>query len=915
MASLLSSGDICELCCEDFNKTTRSKINCPACDYPVCRQCTRKYLLNTTELPHCLNCKTRWELDVLINATLKSYVNKDYRDHRKVLLFEHEKSRMPETMPEVENYKKVNELSSKSKDLTSEINNLKTLIRQKENERYSINIKIRQYKNGEVATEKREFKRKCPNEKCLGFLSTQWKCGICNTKVCSKCFAIKDPDIEHECNDDDIKSAESIKKETRNCPTCGTSIYKIDGCFEKGTKILLWNSQEKSVENIVKGDILIGTDGNKRTVLETANGYDNLYKIIQNNGINYTVNSKHQLILKPSYFKKYKVYNNFIKIWWFDLNKVEFKSKQVKYTNHNFDEKMEYVNNFMNSIKEDNLKITVDDYLKLKKSTKSRLYGFKSTKVNWKYQDITIDPYILGTWLGDGYSDGSGISGKDKEIIEKWMEWCENNDGELVHTAPYRFSVRRKGSGYKRGAIGQESNCKICELNKFELCDVKKDYVKNKKGRNSTSPMKNALKKYNLLNNKHIPDNYLMNSEENRIKLLAGIIDTDGCVTNNGKRITIIQVNEKLSKQICILAKSLGFVVNMNLRQKLNVKVPGCIERKDYKLQYNINISGENLSKIPTILKRKKCIDSNPNKDYFKSLIKIEHQSYDQYYGFKVDQDNTFILPDFTSVKNCDQMWCTQCHTAFSWKTGHKINGVIHNPHFFQWQNNGGGEAPVNAPGVQMCGGLPYWYDYRGKVRNFITHNIIENKKVSSSSNIDSDKLLRNLSNLYRQIVHFNNVELERLRRSCNNINDNKLLRIKYMVGELDENNFKTKILSRDRQHSKLRAILEIYELIHVVVNETLRDIYETCNEKINNNKFQSSESAFQYILDKFSRIKKVREYANTELIKISVLYSQNVGIITKYFTTVNLKFNKKEVTYVNKCKDIDEYLLKLTEQ
>ena len=93
---------------------------------------------------------------------------------------------------------------------------------------------------------------------------------------------------------------------------------------------MLWNGKEKLVENIVKGDVLIGTDGNKRTVLETLKGEDKLYNINQNNGIDYTVNSKHDLILKPSYFKKYKVYGDFIKIWWFDLNNVVFKSRKIK---------------------------------------------------------------------------------------------------------------------------------------------------------------------------------------------------------------------------------------------------------------------------------------------------------------------------------------------------------------------------------------------------------------------------------------------------------------------------------------------------------------------------------------------------------------------------------------------------------
>lgn len=35
-------------------------------------------------------------------------------------------------------------------------------------------------------------------------------------------------------------------------------------------------------------------------------------------------------------------------------------------------------------------------------------------------------------------------------------------------------------------------------------------------------------------------------------------------------------------------------------------------------------------------------------------------------------------------VAGCDQMWCTQCHTAFDYTTGQLIKGHIHNPHYFQ---------------------------------------------------------------------------------------------------------------------------------------------------------------------------------------------------------------------------------------
>ena len=899
MTSILFSGDICELCCSDFNKSKNAKVNCPNCDYPVCRECTRTYLLGTMDAPHCLNCKNRWELDTLIDNTLKSFVNGDYKQHRKKMLMDHEKSRMPETMQAVENYKKVKELTVEYK---AENTRLKELEQEYENLKWKVSgLKhtLNSYKNGESKEDKREFKRKCPADGCLGFLSTQWKCGLCNTKVCSKCFAIKSEEEkeEHVCNEDDVKSAEAIKKETRNCPTCGTSIYKIMGCFEKDTKILLWNTQIKNIQDIKVGDVLVGSNGTKRIVKETFSGKDKLYTVKQNNGESYVVNSKHELLLKPTYYKKIKINDKNIAVYWFDKEKYLFKSKKIKYTSENFDSILKEVEEFTASISEEPFKITVDNYLKLNKSTRQRIYGFKGNNIQWKKQKVEFDPYILGTWVGDGYSDGSGIASNDVDIVKKWMDWCENNDAELVHTAAYRFSVRRKGAGYKRGAIGSEPNCKVCKKQKFELCSTNINYESCKKAK-STSPLKDSLRKYNLIKNKHIPIQYMMNSREVRYKVLAGIIDTDGCLTNGNKRITIVQVNEKLSKQICLLARSLGYNVNIRKIHKKNVKLPNCIERKDCCDQYRINISG-NIAEIPTILVRKKCINSQPNKDYSKTGITISFNRNDNYYGFMVDKDNTFILPDFTSVKNCDQMWCVQCHTAFSWKTGLKVNGVIHNPHFFQWQSQGAHEAPVNLPGVEMCGGIPFWHGYKTSIRTLFNHLYKINNNEISIQNI----FKKFANDLYRGSAHFSNVELDRVRARVNTTRDNKLLRVKYMANEMTEESFKSKIVSKDKKYHKLRAILEVYELVNVVLSETLRDVNESSREfyyKIHNENYQPIIDDYtnwmHYFETKMNRVKKVREYANYELLKISVLYSQTVGIIDKDCYTINLKFKKTDI-------------------
>jgi len=77
--------------------------------------------------------------------------------------------------------------------------------------------------------ERREFMMRCSAEDCRGFLSTAYKCGVCDKKTCSECLEVLG-EGEHTCKPEAVETATAIKKETRACPKCGVRIFKIDGC-------------------------------------------------------------------------------------------------------------------------------------------------------------------------------------------------------------------------------------------------------------------------------------------------------------------------------------------------------------------------------------------------------------------------------------------------------------------------------------------------------------------------------------------------------------------------------------------------------------------------------------------------------------------------------------------------------------
>jgi hypothetical protein len=224
------SANTCDICCEDFNKSNRHKIDCASCDINSCRKCVQTYLLTIKDQPHCMNCNNHWDLDVLIKSTTKSFVNGKYKQHKQDYLFEHEQSRLPDTMPAVEAYKHSVRLTDERADIQKQIDEASDIMNILKNRKNVINRTLHSYNRGTEPRIKVVFNKSCPVDNCRGFLSTAWKCGSCDTHTCSKCFTIKVEGIDHVCNEDDVKSAEVIKKDTRSCPGCATSIFKIDGC-------------------------------------------------------------------------------------------------------------------------------------------------------------------------------------------------------------------------------------------------------------------------------------------------------------------------------------------------------------------------------------------------------------------------------------------------------------------------------------------------------------------------------------------------------------------------------------------------------------------------------------------------------------------------------------------------------------
>ena len=150
------------------------------------------------------------------------------------------------------------------------------------------------------------------------------------------------------------------------------------------------------------------------------------------------------------------------------------------------------------------------------------------------------------------------------------------------------------------------------------------------------------MKKNTLFKNKHVPIDYIVNSEENRLKLLAGMIDTDGSIKKQkntfGYRISQCEQRKNILESLRIVAGSLGF----------RAKIYNCKEN-----MLELMITGHNLEKIPVKVERKK-IQRQPasRNDPMLHSIKVEEIEKSDFCGWHIDSNERFLLGDFTITHN-----------------------------------------------------------------------------------------------------------------------------------------------------------------------------------------------------------------------------------------------------------------------
>ena len=223
----MSTNDTCNICCDTYNKSTREKVCCGYCDFAACRTCCETYILSET-VPKCMNpsCAKEWSRKFIREKFTNVFINTKFKGHLETVLFDQEKALLPATQPIVEE-------KIRKEKVRKEMGELDKLIYDLQKQKRALEMGL--YTNDLSSIEKKErtqFVRQCPANGCRGFLSSQWKCGICEQWSCPQCHELKGPnkDCEHTCDPNSVETAKLLAKDSKPCPKCQCLIFKISGC-------------------------------------------------------------------------------------------------------------------------------------------------------------------------------------------------------------------------------------------------------------------------------------------------------------------------------------------------------------------------------------------------------------------------------------------------------------------------------------------------------------------------------------------------------------------------------------------------------------------------------------------------------------------------------------------------------------
>jgi hypothetical protein len=197
-------------------------------------------------------------------------------------------------------------------------------------------------------------------------------------------------------------------------------------------------------------------------------------------------------------------------------------------------------------------------------------------------------------------------------------------------------------------------------------------------------------------------------------------------------------------------------------------------------------------------------------------------------------------------IEGCDQMWCTQCNTPFSWQTGREIHGgVIHNPHYYQWMRTIRGARPEYD--FNNCEGLPEGYHVNRHIEVVFRREHTFNSRIRE---------------LHRRCVHLQQVERRRNPEAedADLFRPNLDIRMRWLNNEITDKQFDSILHRRYKQKRVNERINQVYDLIVTLCSDVFhRLLRENNNTKdIRDGYLTEFNEIYAYANSRFDILEKV---------------------------------------------------------
>lgn len=221
-------------------------------------------------------------------------------------------------------------------------------------------------------------------------------------------------------------------------------------------------------------------------------------------------------------------------------------------------------------------------------------------------------------------------------------------------------------------------------------------------------------------------------------------------------------------------------------------------------------------------------------------------------------------------ISGCSQMWCTSCHTAFDWNSGNIEKGIIHNPHFYEYQRQQNGGVAPRVPGDDPCGQANN--EYIGYGQAYTSWHQLPKPMYNS------------LMGVHRGLGHIRLVELPRFPATFN-AGDNEDLRRKFLENGLDETKFKWLLQKREKKATVKREIRQVMDMFLACATDILRkslvDPPPPVTQRRSKKTTPPAGTTEKVAEDTLAELNGLLDYSNMSFKRISDLY----GNVTPRFT------------------------------